>query len=409
MDNNSQLTIAELFGGCRGLGLGFEQAGFKTLYYNDIMKGAIETAKLHLPSLFEGKLKDGTYGIDNRGIENVMPEDIPRVNWIIGGPPCKGISKANRRTNGEDNAHNKCINYFVDIIDALSTRKEFLGFTFENSDQFINIKFKKFHDYIYSKLDSKFSLSETVLDAKHFETPMERKRCFIIGYKKRQIKFPAGSEVSTSISDAWENVSIHPNHKDTESNYISSTETTKYKIRKIPQGGNWQSLPYRTLESEYLSNLSKTIKNKYNISAPSDLYKKYTEIATELSTYKMTILYELLEKKLTLDKANTILKKHLYKNRQSNILRRLKYNGISPSITNIRKSLLIHPTENRIISIGEALKLLGFPDDYEIRGKLCDKTEQVGNSVAVPLARAIAQTIVQYIREDFPEGLPYFS
>jgi len=54
------------------------------------------------------------------------------------------------------------------------------------------------------------------------------------------------------------------------------------------------------------------------------------------------------------------------------------------------KSVIIHPNENRIISVREGARIQGFPDDYIFAGILNEKIQMVANAVPVPLAKAIA-------------------
>jgi len=80
----------------------------------------------------------------------------------------------------------------------------------------------------------------------------------------------------------------------------------------------------------------------------------------------------------------------------SSIYRRLDENEPSVIISNYRKSMLIHPTENRGLSLREAARLQSFPDSYEFVGSLDQKQQQVGNAVPPLLAKAIFTKLKSY-------------
>ena len=54
---------------------------------------------------------------------------------------------------------------------------------------------------------------------------------------------------------------------------------------------------------------------------------------------------------------------------------------------------LIHPTQDRPISIGEAKRLASYPDEYRMAGTYVQRWARIGNSVPPLMMRAIAQHI----------------
>lgn len=85
------------------------------------------------------------------------------------------------------------------------------------------------------------------------------------------------------------------------------------------------------------------------------------------------------------------------RNRHSCTYRRLSMDEPSPTIVNWRKPPLIHPTENRTLSVAEAKALQGLPGDYEICGTLGQKQQQVGNAVPVALGRFIKEQLLHLL------------
>ena len=60
-----------------------------------------------------------------------------------------------------------------------------------------------------------------------------------------------------------------------------------------------------------------------------------------------------------------------------------------------KQGRVIHPEENRILSVREVARAQGFPDSAQFVGGLMDKYRQIGNAVPPPLGRALGISILQ--------------
>ena len=96
---NKKYTLIDLFAGCGGLTLGLEQAGFQSIFFNEIVPAYASTY------IANRKIKKGHYYI---GDINKLNEEIDSykhiwesieggVDLLCGGPPCQGFSTANRQ------------------------------------------------------------------------------------------------------------------------------------------------------------------------------------------------------------------------------------------------------------------------------------------------------------------------
>lgn len=85
-------------------------------------------------------------------------------------------------------------------------------------------------------------------------------------------------------------------------------------------------------------------------------------------------------------------------NRHSCTYHRLAWDKPSPTIVNWRKPPLIHPLENRTLTVAEAKALQGLPGDFCICGSLGQKQQQVGNSVPVAIGRYIKNAVLRLLR-----------
>ena len=58
--------------------------------------------------------------------------------------------------------------------------------------------------------------------------------------------------------------------------------------------------------------------------------------------------------------------------------------------------MLIHPFQDRGLSVREAARLQSFPDDFVFEGSLMHIQQQIGNAVPPLLAKAIFEQIIKY-------------
>lgn len=84
------LTVGDLFCGAGGFSEGFRQAGYKVLWGIDNWQPAIETHKKNHPEV-DARCED---------ILKVNPHSLPRVDILVGSPPCTFFSLSNRGGNG---------------------------------------------------------------------------------------------------------------------------------------------------------------------------------------------------------------------------------------------------------------------------------------------------------------------
>lgn len=72
----------------------------------------------------------------------------------------------------------------------------------------------------------------------------------------------------------------------------------------------------------------------------------------------------------------------------------------SPTIVNWRKLPLIHPTENRTLTVAEASALMGFDKEFQFHGTLSERQQQCGNGCTYAIGKLIKDTVkkvlVQY-------------
>ena len=108
--SNRIYNVVDLFAGCGGLSLGFQNAGFSIIAAFDNWDEAINIYKLNFSHpIIKRDLNDTS---DLSDIENLKP-DI-----IIGGPPCQDYSSAGHRN--EDLGRAQLTIKFAEIITRIS-------------------------------------------------------------------------------------------------------------------------------------------------------------------------------------------------------------------------------------------------------------------------------------------------
>ncbi len=74
---------------------------------------------------------------------------------------------------------------------------------------------------------------------------------------------------------------------------------------------------------------------------------------------------------------------------------RLNPNDLAPTV--MGKSRFIHPFEDRLLSVREQARLMGYPDTHVFYGYLDEQYNQVGEAVPIPLAKAIAKYVYRLL------------
>jgi DNA (cytosine-5)-methyltransferase 1 len=85
---------------------------------------------------------------------------------------------------------------------------------------------------------------------------------------------------------------------------------------------------------------------------------------------------------------------------------RLDPNKPSLTVTGYIFNKFVHPYENRFITVREAARLQGFPDDLKFEGTLTSTQLQVGNAVPIPLAKAVFENLAHQAQSKGFENRP---
>jgi DNA (cytosine-5)-methyltransferase 1 len=83
---------------------------------------------------------------------------------------------------------------------------------------------------------------------------------------------------------------------------------------------------------------------------------------------------------------------------RSGFLRRLAWDRPAPALTtrpNSRATMLLHPEEDRVLSVREFAALQGFPKGWRFDGLPGPQYRQIGNAVPVQLGNAVGRALIE--------------
>ena len=162
-------TCGDLFAGCGGFTAGAHRNGITTLWAVEWEEIAAQSYKLNFP-----KAK-----VVNTNIKTLDPNELDKVDIIIGGPPCQGFSNAGSINSGKrtfkSDPRNELYKEFVRFVDVIKPGE----FIMENVKEIQDVK-----DEIIIDFESLGYKVETIL-CKGNEIGMKqnRVRFFFIGVK----------------------------------------------------------------------------------------------------------------------------------------------------------------------------------------------------------------------------------
>jgi DNA (cytosine-5)-methyltransferase 1 len=190
------LTI-DLFAGVGGIRIGFEKAGFETVFSNDFDEPCKSTYDLNF----------STSKLVVEDIRKIGIDDLPKFDFLLGGFPCQAFSIAGYRKGFDDEKGRG--NLFFDIARIIDARKP-EGFMLEN------VKNLKSHDsgrtfrIIEDTLKNLgYHIKTKVLNTMEYgNIPQNRERIYIVGFKNEnyheKFEFPAPVKLTVKIIDLLE-------------------------------------------------------------------------------------------------------------------------------------------------------------------------------------------------------------
>ncbi len=199
MKKQTEFKTIDLFAGIGGIRIGFEKAGFTTVFANDFEPKCADTYNLNF----------GTVPLTVKDMREIKTSELPsNIDFVLGGFPCQAFSIAGYRQGFNDEKNRG--NLFFDTAKIIQDKKP-MGFLLEN------VKNLRAHDngrtfkIILETLDDLgYDVKSQVLNSMDYgNVPQNRERIYIVGFKKstgfiEKFNFPEKITRTVSISDILE-------------------------------------------------------------------------------------------------------------------------------------------------------------------------------------------------------------
>lgn len=353
-----KIPILSFFSGGGFLDMGFEKAGFKIVFSNEIDDDFAQFYKEGMSS----------WSVEKREVSAIMNIDkvstkeikglVKERFGIIGGPPCQDFSIRGSR-NGFVGLRGTLTYHFYERV--MDLQPDF--FLMENVPGLVLLKkTKKAFNAILDLFREEYLISCARLNALHYGVPQNRERLFVFGVINNLIKDAS----LYMFNDLWFNWPI-PTYPKAETSYNwgePKGRSLELKSKNLP------APPPELCVGRFLIGNS----DKHSIPNANEFFK--------------------LEK---LSKIRKIEEGDTY--RPS--FKRLHKKKYSPTACYGNNEVHLHPDYNRRLSVREALRIQGVPDSYILSTpeKLSKKFKMIGNGVPVPLAHQIALSIKNFLNE----------
>jgi|ADurb_Gel_02_Slu_FD_contig_91_509309_length_1213_multi_2_in_0_out_0_1 DNA (cytosine-5)-methyltransferase 1 len=189
---------ASFFAGVGGIDLGFEQAGFETVYANEFDEYAAETFECNF------KIK-----VDRRDINEVPTAEIPDFDVMLAGFPCQAFSIAGYRQGFDDEKGRG--NLFFQLTRIIREKAEIgkkprICF-FENVKNLVSHDNGNTFKVICQELDKLgYKIEQRVMNACEYgNVPQNRERIYIVAFRDEKdynrFKMPQPIELTRTIMD----------------------------------------------------------------------------------------------------------------------------------------------------------------------------------------------------------------
>jgi len=362
-----KIPILSFYSGGGFMDMGFEMAGFETVWTNELDPVFV---KLHSAGITSWRKSKGngvkaeifnTKSITDVSAASIISEafqnNIPENFGIIGGPPCQDFSIQGNMDGFEGERGKLTIVYFDRILQLKPT-----FFVMENVTGLTKNKSTKAHLVkLLKRVESQYYIDHDTLNAINFGVPQFRERVFFVGIRKDKI---AQKNVELKIDGKWFDWPESKKYKDAATKYTWPEAVFFGKSLTKPQNLPLELCVESCLVPHREMNSTANANEFFNLYVKEKFLDAIDEGETNRPSFKR--------------------------------LHRFKY---SPTACYGNNEVHLHPYKHRRLSVREALRIQGVPDTYvlPLELPLTKKFKMIGNGVPVPLAKAVALSVKHFL------------
>lgn len=361
------IPVLSFFTGGGFLDLGFEQAGFKVAWTNEINPAFADMYEHGVTSFRRNQRKHAPEAsVSTRaGIQDLRKRQImsgafgsvrPELFGMIGGPPCPDFSNGGKH-RGYKGDHGKLSQAFIDLICKIKPT----FFVMENvPGLYRNKKHRQFLFDLQKQLVSGGFVSDfAILNALEFGVPQDRPRLFLVGLR-------------------------------------SSVYRLKFCTRRLPQENGWFPFPAPIYPHAKQYAWPRVGEFGGSPDKPKDIPDKLMVYSALNGGVPINDLpngkegFAAYSAKMQTVREGDVAKKSFKR------LHRYRY---SPTACYGNNEVHLHPWEPRRLTVREALRIQSVPDTYELPPDmpLSSKFKMIANGVPVELARCVGQALHDFL------------
>ncbi len=346
------MKVVDVFSGCGGLSLGFEEAGFDVVRAYDNWLPAVESYRANF-----------AHEISVGDLSEVA--SLPECDVIAGGPPCQGFSSAGRRKDGD--ARNSLVQTFSQLI-VESAPKVFL---FENVEGFVTLGGGRFlMDLLDPLIDAGYHIHLRKVNVSNYGVPQHRKRVIAIGGLHWDPGFPEPTHSTFGAPGAHLANRLEMVRTLTFDDAVAGLPPTTRRANRKLDGSDHCYSPF---SSDDQARAAAMLPGQRMRDLPEDLWHP---------SYRKRAFRRVKDGMPTERRGGA-----------PSGLRRLSGDEPSKAITGGALRDFVHPHEDRPLTIRECARLQTFPDTFHFNGTVGERIQQIGNAVPPAFARVLADHI----------------
>lgn len=370
----------DLFAGAGGMSLGLEQAGFQTVLAADHDPWFLATHQYNRPG-------GGTrYVLGDLADWRHEDECLNDVALLAGGVPCQPFSNANRQRRSID-PRRDLFRLFLDAAEAIKPATVLI----ENVGEF-----RHNHNAVEEHLSKiGYACAAIIIDSADFGVPQHRRRFFFLAYSR-----DAFSEADSRLRDAVDALADRTSHRTTLWDAIGDLPALQPNRKPNRPWAESDEIGYAAVAQPAslppISSYVTTINSKRRIPVLFNHKARFNndrdiEIFSRLGHGDDARAPQISGLMPYESRNHVFYDKYfrLWPNRPSKVITaHMRYDCNS----------YIHPYQPRGLTVREAARIQGFPDDYVFLGTFQRLYQQVGNAVPPPVARAIGDVLMADVR-----------